>query len=89
MSQDLLTSFELLLFGWGGVFVVILIIYFASLLLSKLFPVKIKKALYVYLKRIWLQKIRKSFAMAKLITHAGLAVGEEVAYTVGILTSKP
>lgn len=40
MSQDLLTSFELLLFGWGGVFVVILIIYLASLLLSKLFPVK-------------------------------------------------
>lgn len=40
MTEDLLTALELLLFGWGGVFVVILVIYFASLLLTKAFPVK-------------------------------------------------
>ncbi|EOH97807.1 MULTISPECIES: OadG-related small transporter subunit [Enterococcus] len=40
MSADLMKSFELLVFGWGGVFVVILIIYVASQLLAKLFPVK-------------------------------------------------
>jgi len=40
MSADLMKSFELLLFGWGGVFVVILIIYAASMLLTKMFPVK-------------------------------------------------
>ncbi|MBM7687952.1 OadG-related small transporter subunit [Enterococcus ureilyticus] len=38
MSADLLKSFELLFFGWGGVFVVIFVIYFASLVLSKVFP---------------------------------------------------
>ncbi|WP_429950757.1 hypothetical protein IGJ55_001216 [Enterococcus sp. AZ170] len=38
MSADLLKSFELLVFGWGGVFVVIFVIYFASLVLSKVFP---------------------------------------------------
>lgn len=40
MSADLTKSLELLVLGWGGVFVVILIIYLASVLLSKLFPVK-------------------------------------------------
>lgn len=33
-------SLELLVLGWGGVFLVIGIIYLASLALSKLFPVK-------------------------------------------------
>lgn len=37
------------------------------------------------LKRIWLQKDPEVFLQwQKLITRAGLAVGEEVAYTVGI-----
>ena len=40
MTHDLWVSLELLLFGWGGVFGVILIIYLASLTLAKLFPVK-------------------------------------------------
>lgn len=40
MTADLLKALELLVFGWGGVFVVILIIYLASVLLSKLFPAK-------------------------------------------------
>lgn len=40
MSADLLKSLELLVFGWGGVFAVILIIYAASLVLTKLFPPK-------------------------------------------------
>ena len=38
MTEDLYKAFELLLFGWGGV--VILIIYLASLLLTKTFPIK-------------------------------------------------
>ncbi|EOH99506.1 hypothetical protein A5819_000023 [Enterococcus sp. 7E2_DIV0204] len=40
MSADLLKSLELLVFGWGGVFVVIFVIYFASFMLNKLFPPK-------------------------------------------------
>lgn len=40
MTENLYKAFELLLFGWGGVFVVILIIYLASLLLTKTFPIK-------------------------------------------------
>ncbi|MHC5247795.1 OadG-related small transporter subunit [Enterococcus sp. HY326] len=40
MSEALQTALQLLVFGWGGVFVVILVIYFASMILSKLFPVK-------------------------------------------------
>lgn len=40
MSADLTKAIELLVFGWGGVFAVILIIYLASMLLAKLFPVK-------------------------------------------------
>lgn len=39
MSQDLLKALELLVFGWGGVFIVIFIIYLASQLLTKAFPV--------------------------------------------------
>ena len=38
--EDLKIAFELLGFGWGGVFVVLLIIYLASKLLTKLFPIK-------------------------------------------------
>ena len=33
-------ALEILLVGWGGVFIVLAIIYLASLLLTKLFPVK-------------------------------------------------
>ncbi|MBA0947299.1 OadG-related small transporter subunit [Enterococcus gallinarum] len=40
MTTDLLKSLELLVFGWGGVFIVILIIYVTSQLLSRMFPVK-------------------------------------------------
>jgi len=40
MSEDLIKSLELLVLGWGGVFIVILIIYAASMLLTKMFPVK-------------------------------------------------
>lgn len=40
MSADLVKSLELLVFGWGGVFAVILIIYLASVLLCKAFPIK-------------------------------------------------
>lgn len=40
MSYDLQMAFELLVLGWGGVFAVILIIYLASMLLTKAFPVK-------------------------------------------------
>ena len=38
--EDLNIAFELLGFGWGGVFVVLFIIYLASKLLTKLFPIK-------------------------------------------------
>ncbi|MFQ7236008.1 MAG: OadG-related small transporter subunit [Enterococcus hulanensis] len=40
MSEALQKALELLVMGWGGVFIVILIIYLASIVLSKLFPVK-------------------------------------------------
>lgn len=40
MIEDLYKVFELLLFGWGGVFVVILIIYLVFLLLIKIFLIK-------------------------------------------------
>ncbi|MGL9742279.1 MULTISPECIES: OadG-related small transporter subunit [Enterococcus] len=40
MSAELIKSLELLVLGWGGVFVVILIIYLASMLLSRLFLVR-------------------------------------------------
>lgn len=38
--EDLKIAFELLGFGWGGVFVVLFIIYLASKLLTKLFAIK-------------------------------------------------
>ena len=38
MSSDLLMSLQILAFGWGGVFLVMLIIYLVSLGLTKLFP---------------------------------------------------
>ena len=37
MSENLLTAFELLGIGWGGIFVVMIIIYLVSLALSKIF----------------------------------------------------
>ncbi|MDH6365826.1 Na+-transporting methylmalonyl-CoA/oxaloacetate decarboxylase gamma subunit [Enterococcus sp. PF1-24] len=40
MSEDLMKAIELLVFGWGGVFIVIFIIYIASQILTKLFPPK-------------------------------------------------
>ncbi|MGY3748841.1 OadG-related small transporter subunit [Vagococcus acidifermentans] len=40
--EDLRTAFELLVFGWGGVFAVLFIIYLSSKILTKLFPVKKK-----------------------------------------------
>lgn len=40
MAENLRISLQLLLFGWGGVFLVLGIIYLTSLLLTKLFPVK-------------------------------------------------
>lgn len=43
MIEDLDKAFELLGLGWGGVFAVILIIFFASKILVKLFPPKINR----------------------------------------------
>ena len=40
MSADFWTSLEVLVFGWGGVFLVMIIIYLVSLALTKLFPPK-------------------------------------------------
>lgn len=37
MSENLITAFELLGVGWGGIFVVMIIIYLVSLALSKIF----------------------------------------------------
>ena len=37
MSENLITAFELLGLGWGGIFVVMIIIYLVSLALSKIF----------------------------------------------------
>ncbi len=37
MSENLITAFELLGIGWGGIFVVMMIIYLVSLALSKVF----------------------------------------------------
>lgn len=37
---DLKSALELMIFGWGGVFVVLFVIYLASQALIKLFPVK-------------------------------------------------
>lgn len=38
--SDLVKSFELLVLGWGGVFLVLFIIYLSSKALTKLFPIK-------------------------------------------------
>ena len=40
MSENLLTAFELLGIGWGGIFVVMIVIYLVSLALSKIFAPK-------------------------------------------------
>ena len=40
LSGDLATAFQILLLGWGGIFVVMLIIYQVSMALSKMFPPK-------------------------------------------------
>lgn len=37
MSENLITAFELLGIGWGGIFVVMIVIYLVSLALSKVF----------------------------------------------------
>lgn len=39
-SGDLTTAFQILVLGWGGIFVVMLIIYLVSTALSKMFPPK-------------------------------------------------
>ena len=38
MSENLITAFELLGIGWGGIFVVMIIIYLVSMALMKIFP---------------------------------------------------
>ena len=38
MSENLITAFELLGIGWGGIFVVMIIIYLVSMALMRLFP---------------------------------------------------
>lgn len=40
MFAELGTAFRILLFGWGGIFLVMFVIYITSLLLSRLFPPK-------------------------------------------------
>ena len=40
MSENLITAFELLGIGWGGIFVVMIVIYLVSLALSKIFAPK-------------------------------------------------
>ena len=52
--EDLKIAFELLGFGWG-VFVVLFIIYLASKLLTKLFPIK-NKGGYCCEQRIYNEK---------------------------------
>lgn len=37
MSENLITALELLGIGWGGIFVVMIVIYLVSLALSKIF----------------------------------------------------
>lgn len=37
MPENLITAFELLGIGWGGIFVVMIIIYLVSLALPKIF----------------------------------------------------
>ena len=38
MTGDLATSFQILVLGWGGIFIVMFIIYVISMALAKLFP---------------------------------------------------
>ena len=38
VSGDLLTALEILVLGWGGIFVVMLLIYVISMALAKFFP---------------------------------------------------
>ena len=38
MTEDLMLSFQILLLGWGGIFLVMIIIYLTSVLLTKAFP---------------------------------------------------
>ena len=44
MSENLITAFELLGIGWGGIFVVMIIIYLVSLALSKIFAPRGREA---------------------------------------------
>ena len=44
MSENLITAFELLGIGWGGIFVVMIVIYLVSLALSKIFAPNDTKA---------------------------------------------
>jgi Na+-transporting methylmalonyl-CoA/oxaloacetate decarboxylase gamma subunit len=43
MTENLSKALELLLYGWGGVFIVLIIIYLASMALARMFPVKKKR----------------------------------------------
>ena len=38
MTENLVAALELLVLGWGGTFLVLLLIYLVSLALSRLFP---------------------------------------------------
>ncbi|MDM8275804.1 OadG-related small transporter subunit [Enorma phocaeensis] len=38
MSENLLIAVEILGLGWGGIFLVMFIIYLVSLVLSRMFP---------------------------------------------------
>lgn len=40
VSTDLSLALQILVLGWGGIFVVMLIIYIISMALAKLFPPK-------------------------------------------------
>ncbi len=44
MSENLITALELLGIGWGGIFVVMIVIYLVSLALSKIFAPNDTKA---------------------------------------------
>ena len=38
MSGDLMTAVQILFLGWGGIFIVMAVIYLVSLALARLFP---------------------------------------------------
>ena len=38
MSENLNVAFQILVLGWGGIFLVMLIIYLVSVALARLFP---------------------------------------------------